>query len=144
MKLNNITSEAGGCTSTYSIYLDFLRDDPAIRCDKIIDAEPGSDSSDSSSTVPSPEPPVPPPPPVESNFSVRLAYIDKDCYFLENPSRHGTMLGLYGMEQPLDETYTLSLSLFELSAEDFSGSWLIANKDGEKYCDGSIDLMVKK
>jgi hypothetical protein len=77
MKLNIISAEAGGCTMTHAVYLDFLRDDPAIRCGKIIEIEP--DPQD----TPEPEPPVetpqPPLPPVEGQYTVRLATIQKDC-----------------------------------------------------------------
>ena len=189
MVLTETTSEIGGCTIVTSIIFDFVRDDPNVRCGKIIEVEPDRQKTPIPPTV---EPPLPPPPPVASNYSVGLAIINNDCDaqakealpgFLKagdsadvrlNAAQDGslsietqagsyllalgpafkymttrdysfqTRLGMYGLEQPLDETYDLSLSLMQLTAEQFSGSWQVSSKDGQQSCTGSVDLLAPK
>jgi hypothetical protein len=65
-------------------------------------------------------------------------------YFSDKDGTFGSKQGMYALEQPLDETYTLALNMMQLSAEQFGGSWQVFSQDGEQYCAGSMDLIVKK
>ncbi len=66
----------GGCTTSHVVYLDFVRDDPNVRCGKIIDMTPF--------TTPWPTQTVPTParledPPMEGEYAVRLGIPAEDC-----------------------------------------------------------------
>jgi hypothetical protein len=187
MKMNIVSSEAGGCTMTHTAYLDFLRDDPAIRCSKIIEIDP----DETPEPEPTPEPTLPPLPPKEGDYTVRLAYIPKACdaqakealpdfltaqggnirlspapdgglafeahsgsyllalgpafnYWSDRDNTHGSKQGMYSLEQPLDDIYQLSMTLMQVSEEQFGGTWHFFSQDGEQYCSGSIDLLAEK
>lgn len=68
MILKNVDAEADGCTSSNVIYLDFVRDDPNVRCGQIIYINPY--------TTPRPPTATPEPkkvePPVKGPYKVRL------------------------------------------------------------------------
>jgi len=75
MILSNAGAEVDGCTSASIIYLDYVRDDPNIRCGQIIYIDPY--------TTPKAPTPTPVPqnvdPPVEGLYQVRLGTLSKTC-----------------------------------------------------------------
>jgi hypothetical protein len=190
MRIDFVRSEKDGCTTTHSVFLDFLRDDPAIRCGKIIEITPEPKPTPLETTVPTPTP-VPPQPPVKVPYTIRLGVVKKDCVpqakealpdFLKTggadvrlnltqpgalmletlsgsyllalgpefnfmsmrDNSHGSMLGIYTLEQPINENYGLSLTLMQVSAEQYGGTWQVYSQDGEQYCTGSVDLLAQK
>ncbi len=75
MVLSSAGTEADGCTTASALYLDFVRDDPAIRCGEIIYIDPYD--------TPTPPTPTPEPqnvePPVEGQYQARLGMLAKTC-----------------------------------------------------------------
>ena len=75
MIFNNAGANAGGCTLASVAYLDFLRDDPNVRCGYITEISPYD----------TPEPPTPTPepkkvdPPIEGEYQVRVGIPLKAC-----------------------------------------------------------------
>jgi hypothetical protein len=75
MILNQSTSEGGGCNVSTTIVLDFVRDDPAVRCGKIIDIP--------LSSTPVPVQPTSEPqsvdPPLGGEYPVRVGLVLQAC-----------------------------------------------------------------
>lgn len=75
MILANAGTDVGGCTSASVVYLDYLRDDPNVRCGYIIDISPYE----------TPEAPTPTPepqkvdPPIEEEYQVRVGIPMQAC-----------------------------------------------------------------
>jgi hypothetical protein len=66
---------AGGCTITSSIYLDYLRDDPAIRCGLVIYVDPWEAHE---TPEPTPEP-MKVDPPVDEEYLASISTLAKTC-----------------------------------------------------------------
>ena len=183
MILINSSSEAGGCTYTSIIYLDFVRDDPAIRCGKIIYVSPLA--------TPKPSTPTPEPkkvdPRIEGKYSARISVLSNACdsqaksfapsfqtanlsvspenkLVLAAPSKRYELelsplsfsfysdktkgeeehLGIYTLDQPASDTFSLMMTLVRIPELQLSGNWLVNNQDGSKSCGGSIDLTPRE
>jgi hypothetical protein len=73
-----------------------------------------------------------------------LALGPEYSFYSNKDNNHGSMQGIYTLEQPVNENYGLSLTLIQISAEQYGGSWQVYSLDGEQYCTGSLDLMAPK
>lgn len=75
MILSHARTEGDACTSASMVYLDFVRDDPNVRCGEVIYIDPWE----------TPEPPTPTPepqkidPPIKGPYQVRLGTLGKAC-----------------------------------------------------------------
>ncbi len=180
MILSNARTEADGCTSASALYLDFVRDDPAIRCGQIIYID-----FFETPTPPTPTPtPQPVEPPVEGEYQVRLGLLAKTCdpaakpfapnfktaglslspenklvvdaastkyelelstltypYSSQKVEGQQDRLGLFTLEQPVDNSFRLMMTLGQMPGQQWTGSWLVTNEDATKLCGGSIDLL---
>ena len=180
MVLSNAHAEADGCTTASAAYLDFVRDDPAIRCGYIIYISPFA----------TPEAPTPTPapqnvdPPVEGQYQARIGMLSKTCdpaakpfaptfttaglslspenklvvdaastkyelelstltypYSTANMEGEQDRLGIFSLEQPMDSSFNLMMSLVQMPGQQWSGNWLVTNEDASQLCGGSIDLL---
>src|SRR5574341_1193139 len=180
MILSNARAEADGCTSASVIYLDFVRDDPNVRCGQIIYIDPFT----------TPEAPAPTPapqnvdPPVEGQYQVRLGTLSKACdpaakpfapnfttaglslspenklvvdaasikyelelstltypYASEKAGGAQDRLGIFTLQQPVDSSFGLMMTLVQMPGQQWTGTWLVTNEDATKLCGGSIDLL---
>jgi len=180
MILSSARPEADGCTTASALYLDFMRDDPNIRCGEIIYIDPYR--------TPTPPTPTPPPqpvePPVEGQYQVRLGMLSKTCdpaakpfapsfktaglslspenklvveaastkyelelstltypYSSEKVEGRQDRFGLFTLQQPVDDSFGLMMTLVQMPGQQWTGSWLVTNEDATKLCGGSIDLL---
>ncbi len=180
MVLSHARTEAGGCTTAGVMYLDFVRDDPAVRCGKIIYVDPFI----------TPEAPTPTPepqdvdPPLEGPYQVRLGILSKACdpqarnlapnfsnadvslspenklvidaastkyelelsnltypFYSQKMAGEQDRYGIFSLQQPLDDTFILMLTLVQMPGRQWSGNWLVMNEDASQMCSGSIDLL---
>ena len=179
MILSNNSTDVDGCTRASVMYLDFVRDDPNVRCGRIIYVDPFD--------TPTPPPPTPEPqkvePPVKDPYQVRIGTLTKACdpgakafapsftsaslsltpennlvvdaaatkyeleqsnltypYSAEGMDGHQNRYGIFNLQQPMDDTYGLMMTLNQMPNQQYSGSWLVMNEDASKLCGGSIDL----
>lgn len=178
MILTKAGTEADSCTSASTVYLDFVRDDPNIRCGHIIYINPYQ----------APKPPTPTPepkpvePPLKGTYQVRVGTLAKACdpaakpfapsftvaalsltpenklvidaaskkyelelsnlaYSDDSGPESIERLGIFTLQQPADSSFNLTMSLFQMSDQQWSGNWLVANGDASKLCTGSIDFL---
>jgi hypothetical protein len=59
-------------------------------------------------------------------------------------SVHRECLGLFSLQQPLNNAFGLTMSLGQMPGQQWSGTWLVANQDASQLCAGSIDLLPSK
>ncbi len=180
MILTHSSSNGGECSSSSIIYLDFVRDDPNIRCGKILYVSPFTTPE---APTPTPEP-KPVDPPVEGQYQVRIGTLSAACdpaakgfapsyttaglslspennlvidaastkYELElstltypyNSEKDGIQedrFGIFTLQQPVDSTFGLTMSLVQMPDQQWSGSWLVSDPEATKLCGGSIDLL---
>ncbi len=185
MILSNAGAEAGGCTRASVIYLDFVRDDPNVRCGQIIYVENYPWTTPEAPT-PTPEPQKVEPP-VKEPYQARLGTLTKSCdagakafapsftsarlsltpennlvvdagstkyeleqsnltypYNVEGVEGQQNRLGIFNLQQPMDASYGLMMSLTQMPNQQWSGSWVVMNEDATKLCGGSIDLLLSK
>jgi len=50
-------------------------------------------------------------------------------------------LGIFTLQQPVDSSFGLMMSLVQMPNQQWSGNWLVSNEDAAQLCGGSIDLM---
>ena len=180
MILSNARTETDSCTSSSVVYLDFVRDDPNVRCGQIIYSNPFT----------TPEAPTPTPapqnvdPPVEGQYQVRLGTLAKACdpiaqsfapsfttaglslspdnklvvdasstkyelelstltypYYSEKVGVQQDRLGIFTMQQPMDNSFGLMMTLVQMPDQQWTGNWMVANEDATQLCGGSIDLL---
>ena len=185
MILSNTGHNSDGCSTSNVIYLDFVRNDPNIRCGKIIYVE-----NDPWTT---PEAPTPTPepkqvdPPIEGQYQVRLGMLSQVCdptarsfapsfttaglslspenklvvdaatakyelemanvtypYDGEGVEGRQNRFGIFTLEQPVDDSFGLMMTLFQMTDQQWGGSWLVSKQDGSQLCGGSIDLLAPK
>jgi len=183
MILSNARTEPDGCTTASAVYLDFVRDDPNIRCGHIIYVDPYR--------TPTPPTPTPAPqnvePPVEGEYQVRVGLLAKTCdpaakrfapsfktaglslspenklivdaastkyelelstltypYSSEKVGGQQDRFGLFSLQQPVDKSFGLMMTLTQMPGQQWTGSWLVTNEDASKLCGGSIDLLPPK
>ncbi len=183
MILSNNRTEADGCTSASVVYLDFVRDDPNVRCGQIIYIDPFE----------TPEAPTPTPepqnvdPPVEGQYNVRIGTLTKACdaqamnfapsfttaslslsaennlivdadstkyelelskltypYSSRREDIRQNRFGIFNLQQPVDDSFGLMMTLVQMPGQQWSGSWVVMNEDASKLCGGSIDLLLPK
>ena len=162
------------------VYLDFVRDDPAIRCGQIIYIDPWT----------TPEAPTPTPapqnvdPPTEGQYQVRLGTLSKTCdpaakpfapsfttaglslspenklvvdavstkyklelspltypYYSEKVGWQQERFGIFTLQQPMESSFGLMMTLVQMPGQQWTGSWLVSNEDAAQLCGGSIDLL---
>ena len=180
MVLSNANAEGGGCTHASAVYLDFVRDDPNVRCGEVIYVRPWD--------TPTPVTPTPTPqkaePPVEGQYQARLSLLTKTCdpaakpfapsfktaglslpsenklvldaastkyelelssliynYSSQKEDVREDRLGLFTLQQPVDDSFGLMMTLSQMPDHQWTGSWLVTNGDASKLCGGSIDLL---
>ncbi len=183
MILSNTGAKSDGCSTANVIYLDFVRDDPNVRCGEIIYVEPWATPE---ATTPTPEPQQVDPP-VEGQYQARVGMLSQACdpaakaytpsftsaglslspdnklvvdtgaakYELElanltypfdvgGRENFHNRFGIFTLQQPVDSTFGLTMSLMQMPDQQWSGSWLVMNEDSSKLCGGSIDLLAPK
>ena len=176
-------AEKNGCTTANVVYLDYLRDDPKIRCGQVIYVAPWDEPQ---ATTPTPEPQQVDPP-VEGQYQVRLGTLSQACdpaakavvpsfttagvslspenklvidtasakyelelsdqtlsSYTEKGTRPQDRLGIFTLEQPVNDSFGLNMTLVQMPDQQWSGSWLVSNQDGSQLCGGSIDLLAPK
>ena len=183
MILNHTNSESGGCSSSSVIYLDFVRDDPNIRCGKVVYMDPF--------TTPEAPTPMPKPqnvdPPIEGEYTARFGLLSKACdpqaealapnfptaslslspenalaiqspdtryqldlvplpfeFYSEQTESVEKHLGIFTLQEPLADSYTLMMTLMQIPEQQWSGNWLVTNEDATQLCSGSVDLISPK
>ncbi len=181
MVLSNTLAEKNGCTTASVVYLDYLRDDPNIRCGEIIYVRPW-DTPQATTPTPAPQQVDPP---VEGPYQVRLGTLSNACdpaakafapsfttagvslspenklvvdaastkyelelsnltftSFTEKEGSPQDRLGIFTLEQPVNDSFGLMMTLVQMPDQQWSGSWLVSNQDGSQLCGGSIDLLA--
>jgi hypothetical protein len=180
MILSNARTEADGCTSSSVVYLDFVRDDPNVRCGEIIYVDPF--------TNPEAPTPTPPPqnvdPPDDGQYQVRLGTLSKTCdpaaepfapsfttaglslspenklvidavstkyelelstltypFYSDKVGEQQDRFGIFTLQQPVDNSFGLMMTLVQMPGQQWSGNWLVTNEDATQLCGGSIDLL---
>ncbi len=185
MILSNGTAEKDGCSTASVIYLDFVRDDPNVRCGHIIYVE-NNPWTTPEATTPTPEPQEVEPP-VEGQYQARVGLPFENCdpaakvfapsftsaglslspenklvvdaaaakyelelanlaypYDVEGVEGRQNRFGIFTLQQPMDNTFGLMLTLVQMPDQQWSGNWLVSDTEATKMCGGSIDLLPPK
>ena len=50
-------------------------------------------------------------------------------------------LGIFTLQQPLTNSFGLTLNLVQMPGQQWTGNWLVANEAAPQLCGGSIDLL---
>ena len=179
MILSNAQTQDNSCTTAAVVYLDFLRDDPNVRCGEIIYISPFTTPE---APTPTPEPEIVDPP-VEGQYRARLGLVaracdpaaqpyapnfttaalslspenqlvlDTDKTIYELPMSNLTYpyssrdyeehirQGIFSLEQPIDSSFNLMMTLVQLPGQQWTGNWLVSSVDATQLCTGTIDLL---
>ena len=62
-------------------------------------------------------------------------------YYSQKAGGEQSRLGLYTLQQPVDSTFGLMMTLVQMPDQQWTGNWLVSNEDASQLCGGSIDLL---
>ena len=65
-------------------------------------------------------------------------------YYSEKVGGEQPQLGIFTLQQPMDSSFGLMMTLVQMPDKQWTGNWLVSNEDATKLCGGSIDLLPPK